>query len=155
MSASGMANLVSFLGIGVGMSLGGDDPAARLQAFTLWGLGTLGLVSSVRHILFAGELSGEREAMGFANSTFFEWEAGFANLAFGVVAILTSLGTWGVPAMAAVGIGYVIYLLGAAATHFAAGWQLGTLRRALIYAAMVIGIALCAAFRILPALAAA
>ena len=88
MSASGITNLVSFLGIGVGMSLGGDDPVARLQAFTLWGLGTLGLVSGMRHIVFAGDLSGEREAMGFANSTFFEWEAGFANLAFGVVAIL-------------------------------------------------------------------
>lgn len=155
MSPSGLATTLSAVGIALGMALGGNDPQAALEAFTLWGLGTMGLVSAARHILLPGELSGEREALGFANSTFFEWEAGFANLAFGAVAVLTSVGGWGVHAMAAVAIAYCTYLVGAAITHFASGWRLGTLRRSLIYAAMVAAVVGAAVSRIVPALSAA
>lgn len=151
MTAQGVLNGIVFVAIFVGMSLGGADPARQLSAYMVFAVGTLGLVSAFRHIVFAGSLTGEPGELGFANRKFFEWEAGFANLSFGVMALVTSLGGWGVPAMSAVAIGYAIYLLGASITHLIAGWKIGSMRRSLIYAAMTGLLIATGAFRVVPA----
>jgi hypothetical protein len=150
-TAQGVLNGVTFIGIWVGMALGGADPAKQLSAYMAFAIGTLGLASALRHIVFAGSLGGEPGELGFANQKFFEWEAGFANLAFGVMALVTSLGNWGVPAMSAVAIGYAIYLLGASTTHLMAGWKIGSMRRSMIYASMTGLLIATGAFRVIPA----
>lgn len=151
MTAHGLVNAVSFAGIFIGMSLGGDDPVDQLSGYMAVAVGTLGLASGLRHIFLAGALGGHREPVAFANQTFFEWEAGFANLAFGTMGLVTALGNWGVPAMSAVAIGYAIYLLGAAATHLISGWRAGSLRRSLIYACLTLALVSTGAFRVVPA----
>lgn len=134
------------------MVLGGNDAEAALRSFCLWGLGSLGFLSAFRHIVLAGAMREEHEAMGVGSATFFEWEAGFANLAFGSAALLTSLGGWGVPAMSIVGMSYSIYLLGAVLTSAIAGWRAGTLRRALLFALLTAALIAATLIRILPAL---
>jgi hypothetical protein len=147
----GLVNAVYFVGIFIGMSLGGDDPVDQLSGYMAVAVGTVGLASGLRHIFLAGALGDHREPLAFANQTFFEWEAGFANLAFGTMGLVTSLGGWGVSAMSAVAIGYAIYLLGAAATHLISGWRAGSLRRSLIYACLTITLVSTGAFRVIPA----
>lgn len=139
---------LSFVAIAVGMSLGGDDPVAQLRAFVLFGLGGMGVSSAVRHIAFAGALRGQRDELGFANATFFEWEAGFANLAFGVAGIVAALAYWGPAAYAVVAITYSIYLAGAAVTHWLAGMREGTLRRSVRFGAFTLAIIAAAAWRV-------
>ena len=46
-----------------------------------------------------------------APSPFFQWEVGFANGAFAVAGLLAVVFDWGVGAMAAVVLGYAMYLL--------------------------------------------
>lgn len=151
MTVHGLLTGVGFAGIFIGMSLGGDDPVDQLSAYMAVAVGTLGLASGSRHIFLAGALGDTPQPLGFANQTFFEWEAGFANLAFGIMGLVTSLGGWGVPAMSAVAIGYGIYLLGAAGTHLLSGWRAGSLRRSFLYAAMTGALVATGAFRVIPA----
>lgn len=151
MTVHGLVNAVYFVGIFIGMSLGGDDPVDQLSGYMAVAVGTLGLATGLRHIFLAGALGDHRKPLAFANQTFFEWEAGFANLAFGTMGLVTSLGGWGVPAMSAVAIGYAIYLLGAAATHLISGWRVGSLRRSLIYACLTLALVSTGAFRVVPA----
>lgn len=152
MSVSGVVMALSFLAIFVGMALGGDDPVAQLRGYTVCGLGGVGLLSAFRHIFFPGALRDHRSELGFANDTFFEMEAGFANLAFGVAALVTGFADWGVHAMATVAIAYGIYLSGAAVTHLLAGWRTGTLRRAFLYGVLTLGLVGTAVARVIPAL---
>ena len=154
MTANGAFFSISFLAIFIGMSLGGGDPVAQLRAFVLWGLGGMGISSAIRHIFLAGALRGERSNLEFANETFFEWEAGFANLAFGIVGIVAALGHWGPRAYAVVAIAYSIYLGGAAITHWLAGWQEGTLRRSIRFGAFTLVIIGASAWRVVGGLSA-
>ena len=152
MTLHGFLTALSFAGIFLGMYLGGEDPERQLAAYMAVAVGTLGLASGVRHIFVSGALGDDPEPLRFANQTFFEWEAGFANLAFGTMGLVTSLGGWGVHAMSAVAIGYGIYLLGAAGTHLVSGWRIGSLRRSLIYATMTAALVGTGAARVIPAL---
>ena len=152
LSASGIVLLLSGFGIFVGMALGGSDAEAALRSFCLWGLAPLGILSAFRHIFLAGGMGEEREVMGVGSATFFEWEAGFANLAFGIAALLTTLGAWGPSAMSIVAISYSIYLLGAAIAHLMAGWRAGILRRAILFGMLTAGVLAATASRVVPAL---
>lgn len=151
MTPQGVLNAVCFAGIFIGMSLGGNNPAEQLSEYMAVAVGTLGWASGVRHIVFAGALGGASEDLGFANQKFFEWEAGFANISFGSMALLTSIGGWGVPAMSAVAIGYALYLLGATFTHLLAGWRIGSMRRSILYAGTTLALVATGASRVVPA----
>ncbi|MFP6664824.1 MAG: hypothetical protein VCC00_11525 [Deltaproteobacteria bacterium] len=152
LSAAGLVGILSGFGIFVGIALGGKDAEEALRSFCLWGLGSVGLLSAFRHIFLAGAMREGHEAMGLGRATFFEWEAGSANLAFGSAALLTALGDWGVPAMSIVGISYSIYLLGAVLASAVVGWRAGTLRRAILFGLLTTALVAATLLRVLPAL---
>ena len=90
-----------------------DTAEDALDAVTLLTVGGVGVLSFLRHAVFAGSDSAR---LGWSSSNF-QLEVGFANLSFGVVALIASLGDWGVGAEAAITLAYGFYLLQAAALH--------------------------------------
>ncbi len=96
--------------VGVGIGLGKADAVAALHIVTLLSVGALGVISFVRHAVFSRS---DAVRLGWAGegASNFQREVGFANLAFGVAALLAYFGNWGVPAEAAVTVAYGAYLL--------------------------------------------
>ena len=83
---------------------------------TVLNVGCVGVVSFLRHVVFA---RGDAARMGWGaeSDSNFQLEVGFANLAIGVAALLAWAGEWGVAAEAAVTLVYGLYLLQAALLH--------------------------------------
>jgi hypothetical protein len=81
-------------------------------------VGLVGLLAFVRHFLFH---ESDAKRLGWESiRPEFQYEVGFANLAFALVAFLAYFGGWSVAAQVAVVLGYGLYLLQAALLHT---WQ--------------------------------
>ena len=129
------------LGLGVGFSRL-PDAASALAVATPTAVGLVGLSAFLRHFVF--HQSDARRLGWHSGSPEFQYEVGFANLAFALVAFLAYFGGWGVAAQAAVVLGFGLYLLQAALLHT---WQSvrgeGGLRRFLQSALPALVFSLC------------
>ena len=104
-------------GVGVGFSRL-PDAASALAVVTPTAVGLVGLLAFVRHFLFH---ESDAKRLGWESiRPEFQYEVGFANLAFALVAFLAYFGGWAVAAQVAVVLGYGLYLLQAALLHT---WQ--------------------------------
>jgi hypothetical protein len=101
------------VGIGLAFYEIGDDSKLALTIITVAYAVVMGLLSWVRHVL-AWKEDAKRLDADDQPSPFFQWEVGFANGAFAVAGLLAVVLDWGVGAMAAVVLGYAMYLLQAA-----------------------------------------
>lgn len=84
---------------GIGFFLAGLDGTATgaLHVVTLLNVGLVGVVSFLRHVVFARS-DAARMGWGDEGASNFQLEVGFANLAVGLVALLAWAGDWGVAA---------------------------------------------------------
>src|SRR5215208_1529979 len=105
------------LGLGVGFSRL-PDAASALAVATPTAVGLIGLLAFLRHFVFH---ESDAKRLGWESGRpEFQYEVGFANLAFASVAFLAYFGGWAVAAQAAVVLGFGLYLLQAALLHT---WQ--------------------------------
>lgn len=92
----------------------GNLPMA-LHIVTATTTGVVGILAFIRHVVFhrsdAMRLGWETDRPDWM------YEVGFANLAFGIIGLLTSFATWGMVPQAVVLLGYAIYLFQAAMLH--------------------------------------
>jgi hypothetical protein len=93
-----------------------DTAEDALGEVTVFAVGGVGVASFLRHAVFA---RGDAARMGWGREggSNFQLEVGFANLAFGAVALLAHFGDWGVGAEAAITLAFGVYLLQAALLH--------------------------------------
>src|SRR5919107_1158447 len=106
--------IVGIFGVGVGISRL-PDAASALGVVTPTAVGLVGLLAFVRHFVFH---EGDAKRLGWESTgPEFQYEVGFANLAFALVAFLAYFGGWAVAAQVAVVLGYGLYLLQAALLH--------------------------------------
>ena len=121
--------VAGIIGVGVGLSRL-PDAASALGVVTLAAVGLVGLLAFVRH--FGFHESDARRLGWESTRPEFQYEVGFANLAFALVAFLAYFGGWALGAQVAVVLSYGLYLLQAALLHT---WQSvrgeGSLRRLL------------------------
>jgi hypothetical protein len=104
-------------GVGIGISRLPNTTSA-LEVVTPTAVGLVGLLAFVRHFVFH---QSDAKRLGWESiRPEFQYEVGFANLAFAVVAFLVYIGEWPVGAQVAVVLGYGLYLLQAALLHT---WQ--------------------------------
>jgi hypothetical protein len=109
--------IAGIFGVGVGISHLPDATSA-LAVVTPTAVGLVGLLAFVRHFLFH---QSDAKRLGWeSNRPEFQYEVGFANLAFALVAFLAYFGGWAVAAQVFVVLGYGLYLLQAALLHT---WQ--------------------------------
>jgi hypothetical protein len=121
--------VAGILGLGVGVSRL-PDAASALAIVTPTAVGLVGLLAFIRHFVFH---ESDAKRLGWESSgAEFQYEVGFANLAFSLVAFLAYFGGWAAAAQVAVVLGYGLYLLQVALLHT---WQSvrgeGRLRRML------------------------
>jgi len=106
---------------GAGFAIGAaklPDEYAAGEAVAIWSVGIVGVLSWLRHfVCYRGDAARMGWSGGFAG---FQWEVGYANLAFGITALVAVFGDWGPEAVAATVVAYGLYMLQAALTH---GWQ--------------------------------
>ena len=117
--------MVKWIGIGgwiaagIGVFFGffylGADPAKSLAIVTVMTAGVEGITGWVRHYIFSEQ---DAKRLGWeTDRPDWMWEVGFANLAFGFMALLAVSADWGVKAQALVLLGYALYLVQAAMLH--------------------------------------
>jgi hypothetical protein len=121
--------IAGIFGVGVGIWRL-PDAASALEVVTPTAVGLVGLLAFVRHFLLH---QSDAKRLGWeSNRPEFQYEVGFANLAFALVALLAYFRGWAVAAQVAVVLGYGLYLLQAVLLH---SWQSmhggGRLRRLL------------------------
>ncbi|MBA2714629.1 MAG: hypothetical protein H0U55_13870 [Rubrobacteraceae bacterium] len=91
------------------------DAASALQIVTPTAVGLVGLLAFVRHFIFH---ESDAKRLGWESTRpEFQYEVGFANLGFALVAFFAYFGGWGVAAHVAVVPGYGLYLLQSAILH--------------------------------------
>ena len=133
--------VAGILGLGVGFSRL-PDAASALAIVTPTAVGLVGLLAFFRHFVFH---ESDAKRLGWESTRAeFQYEVGFANLAFALVAFLAYFGGWAAAAQVAVVLGYGLYLLQAALLHT---WQSvrgeGRLRRLLQSALPALVFSLC------------
>jgi hypothetical protein len=133
--------VAGILGLGVGFSRL-PDAASALAVVTPTAVGLVGLLAFFRHFVFH---ESDAKRLGWESGRpEFQYEVGFANLAFALVAFLAYFGGWGLGAHMAVVLGFGLYLLQAALLH---AWQSvrgqGGLRRFLQSALPALVFSLC------------
>lgn len=119
-----MVKLVSYLRYALGgaglyfaFSQLAASPAEAVATATLYTVGAVGILSFVSHALLH---EGDAKMIGFSSKTpSFQFEVGFANLAFGVVALISYVDGWGIRANTTLLLAYSLYLLQAGILHFA------------------------------------
>jgi hypothetical protein len=97
-------------------SLGSGDVESATQWISAWAVGGVGLLSFVRHAVFHRS-DALRMGWDYGARNDFQIEVGFANLAWGVVAIVGILQGWGTQALGALVLLVGIYMIQAAALH--------------------------------------
>ena len=112
-----MELVAGVIGLGVGFSRL-PDAASALAVATPTAVGLAGLLAFFRHFVF--HQSDARRLGWESGRPEFQYEVGFANLAFALVALSAYFGGWPVGARVAVVLGYGLYLLQAALLHT---WQ--------------------------------
>lgn len=97
-------------------SFGSGDVESATQWISAWAVGGVGLLSFVRHAVFHRS-DALRMGWDYGARNDFQIEVGFANLAWGVVAIVGILQGWGTQALGALVLLVGIYMIQAAALH--------------------------------------
>ena len=91
------------------------EAVSALEVVTPTAVGLVGLLAFLRHFVFH---QSDAQRLGWESAKpQFQYEVGFANLAFALVAFLAYLGGWSVGAQVVVVLGYGLYLLQAALLH--------------------------------------
>ena len=133
--------IVGIFGVGVGISRLPDATSA-LAVVTPTAVGLVGLLAFFRHFFFH-ESDAKRLGWGSGRPEF-QYEVGFANLAFALMSFLAYFGGWPVGARVVVVLGFGLYLFQAALLHT---WQSvrgrGGLRRFLQSALPALVFSLC------------
>lgn len=117
-----MVKLISYIryalgggGLYIALSQASTDISQGVATASLFAVGVVGVLSFISHVLLH---EGDAKLIGFSSKTpSFQYEVGFANLAFGVVAILSYCQDWGIQANAALLLAYALYLLQAGVLH--------------------------------------
>lgn len=111
------AKILAILRIGVvtaGIALAfywlfGGNPVYALNVVTLSTVGIVGLISFASHVIF---YKSDAARLGWtADQPAFQFEVGFANLAFALGAFAAYFWGWGVNAEVAIVLAYALYLL--------------------------------------------
>ena len=97
-------------------SIGSGDVETATRWISAWAVGGVGLLSFIRHAVFHRS---DAVSMGwdYGQRNDFQLEVGFANLAWGVVAIVGTFQGWDTQALGALVLLVGIYMLQAAALH--------------------------------------
>ena len=107
--------VIGSIGIFVGFYYLGSAPQLSLSIVTATTVGIVGVLAFVRHVVFhksdAARLGWETDRPDWM------FEVGFANLAFGLMALLVVFAGWGMQAQVVVLLGYAFYLFQAALLH--------------------------------------
>jgi hypothetical protein len=107
--------IVSILGIFLGIFYFFTDPATGLRVAVILMVGLVGVLSFLRHTVF---FRSDQARTGWSQDhPQFQMEAGWANLAIGVLALVSGTLQWGVTAYAISVLTYGIYLFGALVTQ--------------------------------------
>ncbi len=115
-------------GLYVALSQMPNDISQALATATLFSVGIVGILSFISHVLLH---EGDAKMIGFSGKTpSFQYEVGFANLAFGVVAVLSYLMLWGIKANTTLLLAYALYLLQAGILHFVESRKSNNMSRA-------------------------
>ena len=94
-----------------------SDPTNAAAIASMTAVGCVGVLSFVTHVLLHEQ---DAKRIGFETKTVsFQYEVGFANLAFGLSAIVSYVAHWGVQADTILIFGYALYLLQAGMLHTA------------------------------------
>ena len=117
-----MAGILGYLGMMIG-SIGlffgfyylSRDPSASLSVVTFTTVGIVGILAFVRHVIFH---KSDAKRLGWeTDRPDWMFEVGFANLAFGIMGVLSVTLNQVSGTQAMILIGYAIYLFQAAALH--------------------------------------
>ena len=107
--------VVGAVGIFFGFYLLSSAPLTALAIVTGTCVGVVGILAFVRHVIFHRE---DAARMGWqTDRPDWQFEVGFANLAFGVPGLLVALWLPSYPAFFVLLLGYALYLGQAAALH--------------------------------------
>jgi hypothetical protein len=87
----------------------GNNLDAALNTITITGVGIVGLLSFAGHLIFH---KSDAQRLGWeSDKPYYQYEVGFAHLAFALMAFFTYFGNWGLAAKVLTVLGYTIYLL--------------------------------------------
>lgn len=117
-----MSGIISYIGMmvgSIGIFLGfyylTSNPDLSLGLVTLTTVGIVGILGFVRHVIF---YKSDAKRLGWeTDRPDWMFEVGFANLAFGLMGVLSVVGNQVPHTQAFVLLGYAVYLLQAAALH--------------------------------------
>ena len=112
-------SIAGWIVVGVGIFLGflylGQDWEKSLAIVTVMTAGVEGVIGFVRHFFL---YKADMKRLGWeTDRPDWVWEVGFANLGFGLMALLAVFAGFGVKAQALVLLGYALYLFQAAMLH--------------------------------------
>ncbi len=109
--------LVGGIGLFFGFNaLSAGQIHSAVQWVALWSVGGVGLLSFVRHAVFHRS-DAVRMGWDLGKRNDFQLEVGFANLAWGLVALIASFLGWGTMALGSLILVFGIYMLQAAVLH--------------------------------------
>jgi len=126
--------MVKFLSIlryfvgGIGIASGfyylaSSSPEEALKVVSLATVGIVGVISFFTHVVFQKE---DAKRLGWpTDHPEWQFEVGFANMAFGISAIIVYFGEWDIAASTILILAYALYLLQAAILHSAYSFRDG------------------------------
>jgi hypothetical protein len=112
-----IAHIIATLRIATGIigiffgyyELSGGNRDAALDTITINAVGIVGLLSFAGHLIF--HKSDARRLGWESDKPYYQYEVGFAHLAFALMAFFTYFGNWDLAAKVLTVLGYTIYLL--------------------------------------------
>jgi hypothetical protein len=112
-----IAHIIATLRIAAGImgiffgyyELSGGNRDAALDTITINAVGIVGLLSFAGHLIF--HKSDARRLGWESDKPYYQYEVGFAHLAFALMAFFTYFGNWDLAAKVLTILGYTIYLL--------------------------------------------
>jgi hypothetical protein len=112
-----MAHIIATLRIATGTiglffgyeELFSENIDAALDTITLTAVGAVGFLSFAGHLIF--HESDARRLGWESDKPYYQYEVGFAHLAFALIALFACFGNWGLAAKLLTVLGYTIYLL--------------------------------------------
>ena len=133
-------SIVGWVAVSVGVFLGfyylWDDLEKALAIVTVLTVGVEGVTGFVRHFFL---YKADMKRLGWeTDRPDWMWEVGFANLGFGLMALLAVFAGFGVKAQALVLLGYALYLFQAAMLHLYRYLTDETRSRARLYRAVLL-----------------
>jgi hypothetical protein len=112
-----IAHIIATLRIAIGTigillgyyELYGENRDAALDTIVINAVGIVALLSFAGHLIFH---KSDARRLGWESDTpYYQYEVGFAHLAFALIAFFASFGNWGLEAKVLTVLGYTIYLL--------------------------------------------